>query len=94
MAIISLACFNSVKAAEPVDTLAFQANKYEVVEDVITNSKGKPTTKYYILADGYLLPTTKTVCDKIKLCRKHNAKCALNAVVSKKTKQIKKIILG
>jgi len=93
MAIISLVCL-AVKAAEPVDTIAFTAPIEKVVVDVTKNTKGKEVTKYYFMSNGYLIPTTKTVMDKYNLCKKHNAKCALNAVVSKKTKSIKKIILG
>ena len=79
-------------AAEPVDTLEFSCSRYEIVEDVTTNSKGAEVKKYYILADGYLIPTSKTTYEKIKLCKKYNAKCPLYAIISKKTKQIKRII--
>lgn len=81
-------------AAEPVDTVAFKGNIEKVITDTHTTAKGTKTTKYYFMSNGYLIPTSKTVAEKFVLCKKYGAKCALDAVVSKKTKKIKKIILG
>lgn len=80
--------------AEPVDTVAFKGNIEKVITDVHTTAKGTKTTKYYFMSNGYLVPTSKTVVEKFTLCKKYGAKCALDAVVSKKTKKIKRIILG
>lgn len=81
-------------AAEPIDTIAFKGNIEKVITDIHTTAKGTKTTKYYFISNGYLIPTTKTVIEKYVLCKKYGAKCALDAIVSKKTKKIKKIILG
>lgn len=93
MAIISLACI-TVSAAEPKDTVAFTGTITKVVEDTNLTTTGKKTTKYYFLVSGYLIPTTKAAVEKYNLCKKYGAKCALDAVVNKKTREFKRIILG
>lgn len=84
------------KAAEPVDTVAFNNAKIEkIISDKYVTAKGKSTIKYYILTtDKVLVPISKTVYEKIQLCGQYGAYCALDAVVSKKTRKIKRIILG
>lgn len=82
------------EAAEPVDTIGLKTYPSKVVEDVTISAKGNKTVHYYFLINNELIPTTKTVVNKYNLCKKYNAKLALDAVVSKKTRKIKKIILG
>lgn len=96
LAIFSLVCLNNSRAAEPVDTVAFNNAKIkQVISEKYINSKGKESVKYYIMTiDKLLIPITKTVYEKIQLCGRYGAYCALDAVISKKDKRIKKIILG
>lgn len=91
MALLSLACLNSSRAAEPVDTVKFTVTNYKVVADESTNSNGKKTIKYYVIADNNLIPTTKSTADRIRVCKKFGVTPNLLAIVTKK-KEIKKII--
>lgn len=76
------------------DTLRVESTKEcKLIEDAMTNAKGQKTTKYYIIYDGELIPTTKRVAETMRLCKKHGAKCALAVVISKKNKH-KRIILN
>lgn len=76
------------------DTIPVQPNKeYKLVTDETTNTKGQKTTKYYIVYDGELIPTSKRVAETMRLCEKHGAKCALAVVISKKNNH-KRIILN
>lgn len=48
----------------------------------------------YALINGELISTSRTVMEKIALCKKYGAKCALAAVRNKKTKSLIRIILN
>lgn len=81
-------------AATEKDTVSISMNKVEkIVKDETINTKGKPATKYYAIVDGMLVSTSKSVADKVEICRRFKAKCALAAVRNKKTKAILRIIL-
>lgn len=94
IAVVCTAIFLAVYsyAAEPKDTIVFNGNITQIVEDTQISTKGKKTTKYYFLVNSYLIPTTKSTVEKYRLCKKYNAKCPLYSIVSKKTKQTLKII--
>ena len=81
-------------AATDKDTVSIDMNKIErIVKNETTTAKGKPTVKYYSIVGGTLVTTSKTVAEKIELCKKFHAKCALSAVRNRKTKAVIRIIL-
>lgn len=76
------------------DTIAvINSQIKKVVQDETTNTKGKKVVKYYILYNGALVPTSKSVVETYNLCLKHNAECALAMVINKRTNK-KRIILN
>lgn len=82
-------------AAIEKDTIAInQSAITKLVTDKGVSAKGKPYTKYYAIVNGNLINTSKNVVEKIELCKKYGAKCALAAVRNKKTKSIVRIILN
>ena len=54
------------------------------------------TPKYYCIYKNNLLTTSKTTYEKVKLCNKYGAKCALLLIGNKKNKVFipKKVILN
>lgn len=77
---IALGC----QAASPNDTIAI--NQMEIkkwIEHETTNTKGAKVIKYYCIYNGQLVPTSKNVCEKAKLCEKFGAKCALICIGKK-----------
>ena len=58
-----------------------------------TNSKGKQVTKHYAVVNGYLCTISKTVINKITLCKRYNCKLALGLVRNKKTHVPMRVIL-
>ena len=54
------------------------------------------THKYYCIYKNSLLTTSKTTYEKVKLCNKYGAKCALILIGNKKNKVFipKKVILN
>jgi hypothetical protein len=82
-------------AAIEKDTIAINQNAIaKLITDKGVSTKGKEYTKYYAIINGELVSTSKTVVDKIQLCKKYGAKCALAAVRNKKTKSLIRIILN
>lgn len=82
-------------AAIEKDTIAINQNAIaKLITDKGVSAKGKEYTKYYAIINGELISTSKTVVDKIQLCKKYGAKCALAAVRNKKTKSLIRIILN
>lgn len=82
-------------AAVEKDTIAInQSAITKLITDKGVSAKGKAYTKYYALIDGQLVATSKTVVEKIALCKKYGAKCALAAVRNKKSKSLIRIILN
>ena len=73
-----------IASAATSDTIAVQQTDITkwIVEQT-TTSKGKPTTKYYCIYKDELVNTSKSVSERVSLCKKHNAKCALILITSK-----------
>ena len=77
------------------DTISIsQTQITKIVTDTGVSSKGKQYTKYYAIVNGELVSISKTVVEKINLCKKYGAKCALAGVRNKKTKSLTRIILN
>lgn len=76
--------FSLIASAATSDTIAVQQTDVTkwIVEQT-TTSKGKPTTKYYCIYKDELVNTSKSVSERVSLCKKHNAKCALILITSK-----------
>lgn len=76
--------FSLIVSAATFDTIAVQQTDITkwIVEQT-TTSKGKPTTKYYCIYKDELVNTSKSVSERVSLCKKHNAKCALILITSK-----------
>lgn len=76
--------FSLIASAATSDTIAVQQTDITkwIVEQT-TTSKGKPTTKYYCIYKDELVNTSKSVSERVSLCKKHNAKCALILITSK-----------
>ena len=76
--------FSLIASAATSDTIAVQQTDITkwIVEQT-TTSKGKPTTKYYCIYTDELVNTSKSVSERVSLCKKHNAKCALILITSK-----------
>ncbi len=87
--VLALTFSLNVSAASNNDTIKVDNNSItKVIEAPTTNSKGKPTTKYYFIYKGELINTSKNVVNKYKLAKQYNANCALVLVVSKSNKRI------
>lgn len=86
----------SASAATPdKDTIEIaQSDIVRFVTDEVMTKSGNKGIKYYAIVRGELVPTTKTVMEKVALCKKFNAKCALAAVRNKRSKSLIKIILN
>lgn len=76
--------FSLIASAATSDTIAVQQTDITkwIVEQT-TTFKGKPTTKYYCIYKDELVNTSKSVSERVSLCKKHNAKCALILITSK-----------
>ena len=89
-----LALTTSAAAIER-DTISVANNAIEkIVADKAVSAKGKEYTKYYALVNGELVSISKATVEKIELCKKYGAKCALAAVRNKQTKSLIRIILN
>lgn len=76
------------------DTVAIDFTKVQkLIEDETTNKKGKKVMKYYLMYNGELVPTSKNVVERYRLCKKHGAKCRLAMVVNRENKH-KRVILN
>lgn len=75
------------------DTVTVVNTKIQrIIQDETTSTKGKKVVKYYVLYDGKLVQTSKSVVEAYNLCKKYNAECALAMVINRKTNK-KRIIL-
>ena len=76
------------------DTIGIdQSNIKQIITNTTTNSKGKKVTKRYAVVNGYLCTISKTVVNKITLCKRYNCKLALGLVRNKKTHVPMRVIL-
>ena len=77
------------------DTISIsQTQITKIVTDTGVSSNGKQYTKYYAIINGELVSISKAVVEKINLCKKYGAKCAIAGVRNKKTKSLTRIILN
>lgn len=77
------------------DTISIsQTQITKIVTDTGVSSNGKQYTKYYAIVNGELASISKAVVEKINLCKKYGAKCAIAGVRNKKTKSLTIIILN
>lgn len=77
------------------DTIRVSQNQItKLVVDSGVSAKGKKYTKYYAIINGELVSTSKTVVEKINLCKKYGAKCALGGVRNKKSGSLTRLILN
>ena len=77
------------------DTISIsQTQITKIVTDTGVSSNGKKYTKYYAIVNGELVSISKAVVEKINLCKKYGAKCAIAGVRNKKTKSLTRIILN
>ena len=81
--------------AREKDTISIsQTQITKIVTDTGVSSNGKQYTKYYAIVNGELVSISKSVVEKINLCKKYGAKCAIAGVRNKKTKSLTRIILN
>lgn len=84
----------SATAKVDTDTVGIdQSQIKQIITNTTINSKGKPVTKRYAVVNGYLCTISKTVIDKITLCKRYNCKLALGVVRNKKTHVPMRVIL-
>lgn len=77
------------------DTISIsQTQITKIVTDTGVSSNGKQYTKYYAIVNGELVSISKAVVEKINLCKKYGAKCAIAGVRNKKTKSLTRIIIN
>ena len=81
--IVLLSLISTLSYSKTVnDTIGISQSK--VTKWVVDTSAKTP--KYYCIYKGNLLTTSKTTYEKVKLCNKYGAKCALILIGSKKNK--------
>lgn len=79
LSLLSLLSFAQAKS----DTISIdQSSITRWITDNTTTAKGKPTIKYYCVYKNQLIPTNKRTFESVKLCQKHNVKCALIFITS------------
>ena len=84
----------SATAKVDTDTVGIdQSQIKQIITNTTTNSKGRQVTKRYAVVNGYLCTISKTVIDKITLCKRYNCKLALGVVRNKKTHVPMRVIL-
>ena len=84
----------STTAKVDTDTVGIdQLSIRQIITNTTTNSKGKQITKHYAVVNGYLCTISKTVINKITLCKRYNCKLALGLVRNKKTHVPMRVIL-
>ena len=84
----------STTAKVGTDTVGIdQSSIKQIITNTTTNSKGKQITKHYAVVNGYLCTISKTVINKITLCKRYNCKLALGLVRNKKTHIPMRVIL-
>ena len=77
------------------DTISIsQTQITKIVTDTGVSSNGKQYTKYYAIVNGELVSISKSIVEKINLCKKYCAKFAIAGLRNKKTKSLTRIILN
>lgn len=72
MMFMSFCCTANAAVKASSDTTFINVDKVQqVIVDETTNSKGKPTKKYYLVINNELVSTNKTTVERIELSRKH-----------------------
>lgn len=94
LTIIMLIATIVVSATEKDTIKVSQDQITKIVLDCGVSAKGKKYTKYYAIVNGELVCLSKTVVEKINLCKKYGTKCALAGVRNKKTRTLQRIILN
>jgi hypothetical protein len=62
----------STTAKVDTDTVGIdQSSIKQIITNTTTNSKGKQITKHYAVVNGYLCTISKTVINKITLCKRY-----------------------
>lgn len=92
----SLMLLAAMSATAKVDTDTVGIDQHQIkqiITNTTINSKGKQVTKRYAVVNGYLCTISKTVVDKITLCKRYNCKLALGVVRNKKTHVPMRVIL-
>ncbi len=92
----SLMLLAAMSATAKVDTDTVGIDQHQIkqiITNTTINSKGKQVTKRYAVVNGYLCTISKTVIDKITLCKRYNCKLALGVVRNKKTHVPMRVIL-
>lgn len=84
----------SATAKVDTDTVGIdQSQIKQIITNTTINSKGRQVTKRYAVVNGYLCTISKTVVDKITLCKRYNCKLALGVIRNKKTHVPMRVIL-
>lgn len=85
LCMISICSFAATASKEKQDTIGINQNDISrwIEEPYVTN-KGEEKMHYYAIYKGNLITVSKSVVEKVKLCSKYGAKCALAIVGSRK----------
>ena len=84
----------SATAKVDTDTVGIdQSQIKQIITNTTINSKGKQVTQRYAVVNGYLCTISKTIIDKITLCKRYNCNLALGVVRNKKTHVPMRVIL-
>lgn len=92
---IMLLAAMSATAKVDTDTIGIdQSQIKQIITNTTVNSKGKPVIKRYAVVNGYLCTISKTVIDKITLCKRYNCRLALGVIRNKRTHVPMRVILN
>lgn len=84
----------STTAKVNTDTVGIdQSQIKQIITTTTINGKGKQVVKRYAVVNGYLCTISKTVVDKITLCKRYNCRLALGVIRNKKTRIPMRVIL-
>ena len=77
-----------LSAQTKADTISINQESIErwIIDNTKTNT-GKPTTKYYCIYKGKLVPTNKTTYKNVELCKRYNIKPALVLITNRTGKK-------
>lgn len=87
MMFMMFCCTANVTVKASSDTTFINVDKVQrVIVDEITNSKGKPTKKYYLVINNELVSTNKTTVERIELSRKHKLNIRIAIIMGGSTR--------